>query len=158
MGVNTIRKIRDRNGKSRLIIIDEISMISPKLLAALSERLRLSESAGTINATLPFGGRHVVLMGDFFQLPPVGNGIPSIFKACVDRAMGKKSISASNIHGTALFQQFRRFNLTVQFRSKEDPEHTRRVARMRTSARPITDRFLKSLKMLTKKDVEEDSS
>ena len=29
---------------------------------------------------------------------------------------------------------------------------------MRTSARPITDRFFKSLKMLTKKDVEEDSS
>ena len=70
-----IEKIRLRSQGSRLIIIDEISMLSPEMFAALDERFRLLEKDGSKNSKLPFGGRHVILMGDFFQIPPPGRAL-----------------------------------------------------------------------------------
>ena len=55
-------------GKS-FLIVDEMSMIGHKMLSSLDNRLR----AGTGKADIPFGGMSVILMGDFGQLPPVGN-------------------------------------------------------------------------------------
>lgn len=69
------RKIR-RNAKAMrnwlctdLLIIDEISMMTPDLFDKLNElakRLRANK--------LPFGGIQVLLVGDFYQLPPVRKG------------------------------------------------------------------------------------
>ena len=68
-------KIR-RNTKSMrnwlltdLLIIDEVSMMTAELLDKLNElgkRIRKS--------TKPFGGLQVLLVGDFYQLPPVSRG------------------------------------------------------------------------------------
>ena len=68
-------KIR-RNTKSMrnwlltdLLIIDEVSMMTAELLDKLNElgkRIRKS--------TKPFGGLQVLLVGDFYQLPPVNRG------------------------------------------------------------------------------------
>ena len=58
----------------RWIIIDEISMVSPLLLA--KERLRThTQKAGTYKchpdgAICPFGGLNIILFGDFWQIPP----------------------------------------------------------------------------------------
>lgn len=49
-----------------VLIIDEISMVSPKLLNTANAII--SKIKGN---TEPFGGIKVVLVGDFFQLPPV---------------------------------------------------------------------------------------
>lgn len=49
-----------------MLIIDEISMMTPELfekLDAIGRRLRLSSK--------PFGGIQLVLVGDFYQLPPI---------------------------------------------------------------------------------------
>ena len=51
------------------IIIDEISMVSNKLLHHIHQRLL--EIFGSSNSDLPFAGRTVIVVGDFFQLPPV---------------------------------------------------------------------------------------
>ncbi len=69
------RKIR-RNTKAMrhwlctdLLIIDEISMMTPDLfdkLNDLGKRLRSNQS--------PFGGMQVLLVGDFYQLPPIRKG------------------------------------------------------------------------------------
>ncbi|CAB4027966.1 ATP-dependent DNA helicase PIF1-like [Paramuricea clavata] len=75
-----IREYRDLQGDSlqrlqlrlegkRFLIIDEMSMIGHKMLSWLDNRLR----AGTGKEDIPFGGMSVILMGDFGQLPPVGD-------------------------------------------------------------------------------------
>ncbi len=75
-----IREYRDLQGDSlqrlqlrlegkRFLIVDEMSMIGHKMLSSLDNRLR----AGTGNQDIPFGGMSVILMGDFGQLPPVGD-------------------------------------------------------------------------------------
>jgi ATP-dependent DNA helicase PIF1 len=50
-----------------VLVIDEISMMTPELFEKLDElgrKLRRNES-------VPFGGLQIVLVGDFYQLPPV---------------------------------------------------------------------------------------
>ncbi len=75
-----IREYRDLQGDSlqrlqlrlegkRFLIVDEMLMIGHKMLSSLDNRLR----AGTGKEDIPFGGMSVILMGDFGQLPPVGD-------------------------------------------------------------------------------------
>jgi hypothetical protein len=62
-----------------LLVIDEVSMMSPALLQQADMLLR----AARRRPEAPFGGLQVVLVGDFFQLPPVGgalNGAHFIFQ------------------------------------------------------------------------------
>lgn len=54
---------------AKTVIVDEISMVRSDLFCALDARLR-KIGAGA-NREKPFGGRQIVLVGDFFQLPPV---------------------------------------------------------------------------------------
>lgn len=54
--------------RARLIIIDEVSMMSASMLADVESQLR-----GRGN--LPFGGKSILLVGDFNQLPPVQSAI-----------------------------------------------------------------------------------
>lgn len=69
------RKIR-RNGKAMrnwlctdVLIIDEISMMTPDLFDKLNELAKRIRSN-----TQPFGGIQVLLVGDFYQLPPIRKG------------------------------------------------------------------------------------
>lgn len=63
--------VAKRISRAKVLIIDEISMLSPQMLnmvdAVCREVKRTSE---------PFGGLQVVLVGDFFQLPPIVNKQP----------------------------------------------------------------------------------
>ncbi|MEK7169807.1 MAG: AAA family ATPase [Patescibacteria group bacterium] len=66
------RKVMERVGNAKVLIIDEVSMLSANTLAmadAVCREVRRHDE--------PFGRLQVVLVGDFFQLPPVsrqGNG------------------------------------------------------------------------------------
>ena len=52
------------------LIIDEISTVSCQLLGKVNDRLSaISSRKG--NTKKPFGGMHVLMCGDFHQLPPV---------------------------------------------------------------------------------------
>lgn len=53
----------------QVLIIDEVSMVSHELFDTISELLK--DARGNSN---PFGGVRVVVIGDFFQLPPIIKG------------------------------------------------------------------------------------
>ena len=64
----SMRAVRDVWRKTDVLVVDEVSMLSLKLfdlLNAIGKAVRGNR--------LPFGGIQVILLGDFFQLPPVGD-------------------------------------------------------------------------------------
>jgi len=60
--------IVNRVHKTRVLIIDEISMLLPETVAMVDQVCRKIKQND-----LPFGGIQIVFVGDFFQLPPVRN-------------------------------------------------------------------------------------
>ena len=66
---DSLQRLQVRLEGKSFLIVDEMSMIGHKMLSSLDNRLR----AGTGKVDIPFGGMSVILMGDFGQLPPVGD-------------------------------------------------------------------------------------
>ena len=60
------RRVTDRIKKTRVLIIDEVSMLSGQTLSAVSQVCQFVRKSND-----PFGGLQVLFVGDFFQLPPV---------------------------------------------------------------------------------------
>lgn len=60
------RYVSKRIKKAKVLIIDEVSMLDGRVLALVERVCRRVRKLG-----MPFGGLQVVLVGDFFQLPPV---------------------------------------------------------------------------------------
>ena len=58
--------LQTRFSKIKILIIDEISMVSPEIFSSIDKILRAFKKNNT-----PFGGIQVILSGDFFQLPPI---------------------------------------------------------------------------------------
>ena len=69
LGVISSKSIRKAISAIKTLIIDEISMVRADVFAAIDHRLR--QYGPDECKTLPFGGRQIILSGDFFQLPPV---------------------------------------------------------------------------------------
>ena len=67
LDANTLATLRNRFSEVKLIIIDEISMVSKKVLyqihQCLIEIFRLPDQ--------PFAGKSILAVGDLYQLPPV---------------------------------------------------------------------------------------
>jgi ATP-dependent DNA helicase PIF1 len=59
--------LEKRLSELKVLIVDEISMVSPKIFSSMDKILRAFKCCEK-----PFGGVQVVLSGDFFQLPPIG--------------------------------------------------------------------------------------
>ena len=59
-------KARNRWIRTRVLVIDEISMVDGELFDKLEKIARILRNNGR-----PFGGIQLVITGDFFQLPPV---------------------------------------------------------------------------------------
>lgn len=73
--------------KTQILIIDEISMLSPDLFDKLEEIARIVRGND-----LPFGGLQLILTGDFLQLPAVGSPDSFCFEAkswekCIDKTV-----------------------------------------------------------------------
>jgi ATP-dependent DNA helicase PIF1 len=66
------KNLQSRFSKLNVLIIDEVSMISPAVFTAMDLILKAFKKS-----VLPFGGVQVILSGDFFQLPPVSRGNPA---------------------------------------------------------------------------------
>ena len=60
---------------TKMLIIDEVSFLSEHLLEKTDKHMRILKEEKDVM----FGGCHVIFVGDFFQLLPVGSGQP-LFK------------------------------------------------------------------------------
>lgn len=58
--------LQTRFAKLKVLIIDEISMVSPEMFDAMDKILKAFKKSSA-----PFGGVQTILSGDFFQLPPI---------------------------------------------------------------------------------------
>ena len=58
--------LQTRFSKLKVLIVDEISMVSPEMLTSMDKILRAFKKND-----MAFGGVQTVLSGDFFQLPPI---------------------------------------------------------------------------------------
>ncbi len=106
--ISSNRKVMERVGNARVLIIDEVSMLSANTLA-MADAVCREVRKGQSRSEDAFGGLQVVLVGDFFQLPPVsrqaGNtrsveDLPSLDFESGDRAV-KSSVSKSNFAFTS---------------------------------------------------------
>jgi ATP-dependent DNA helicase PIF1 len=62
------KKTMARWRKVKILVIDEVSMLSCKIFAIINRIAKLARKNDR-----PFGGMQVIFTGDFYQLPPVGN-------------------------------------------------------------------------------------
>lgn len=89
---------------AKVLILDEISMLSKKVFEIIEELGRLCRKS-----TLPFGGLQVVFVGDFYQLPPVGTeGEPDTEQFCFESSVWK-----------TIFKQENHIELQTIFRQKD---------------------------------------
>ena len=62
------RRIKSNWRGTQILVIDEVSMMSKKIFEILEELGRILK----MNPS-HFGGLQIIMLGDFFQLPPIGN-------------------------------------------------------------------------------------
>ncbi|KAL7552147.1 hypothetical protein ACHAWF_015363 [Thalassiosira exigua] len=142
------------------IVIDEISTVKPYMLGYLNARLQHA-----CGSSAPFGGKSVVLLGDFDQLPPAGG--PSLPEVAMmiqkEKYMGnrvghmtrnKKHFEITSVvrQGVELFTKATHIRLQTQNRS-EDEAHTRLLQKM-CARGTISHEDLKEYKSLSQDDKE----
>lgn len=117
-----------------LVIIDEISYITAEFFGQIEWRLR--DVLGEGQQEEPFGGLGIILMEDFFQLPPV---VPpeSLFTAVLKQETQQVNLDPHNVvlgprtNGARLFTTFKKVELDQQMRAVYDTNHTAMLDQMR---------------------------
>lgn len=116
-------KLRNRITKTKVLIIDEISMLHADQLDNVDKILRKTK-----NPFLPFGGMQIVLSGDFFQLPPVQkNKLEKVRQVYLSQSWQKADLKICYLD-----EQHRQKNDPIleilnDIRSKKVNERTRRL-------------------------------
>ena len=125
---------------TQLLVIDEMSMLTAAMLAKIDRVLK-----NVYETHSPYGGLNVLLVGDFFQLPPVQATDP-LHKAIVHRTCNQGGLAHDTIFGVDLFSRFQLFQFTTQERSK-DPSQIALISALRdtSSIRPITLKLLNNI-------------
>ena len=133
---------RDHWRDVKILIIDEISMVSPQLFYLMDQRLREITQLQS-----PFGGASALLIGDMHQIPPVRppTTLYDVLLAVSGSGTYTFSPSFSAQYRTAgdLFAKFKKIELTKQLRAEKDPKHIEDIAYLRDITRkfPIRDDF-----------------
>ena len=160
---NAIDEIRIALGgnKLKIVVVDEVSMLSTQFLILLDSRLR-----AIYKPDVPFGGISILLIGDFVQLPVTsGRDLWSVMYG---------NVTGNDATARNLFQMFRIHELTANMRAADCMMHTRHVAAFRKLPlryplgqkwtaddnkryQPITADVLKAItQQLTPNDIEQD--
>lgn len=96
-----------------LVIIDEISMVSSNLLDGIDEFLRKNRGISE-----PFGGVHLLVVGDLFQLPPiVDNRMKHLFES---NYKSEYFFDSNVVQELIKKDKFKMINLSNVLRQKDD--------------------------------------
>lgn len=113
--------------KVNVLIVDEVSMMSVKMLEVLEQIARSARSNNSI-----FGGIQVVFVGDFYQLPPVGTaGDPDTERFCFESEIWNR-----------IFPKKNHIELKTIFR-QTDPKYKEILSQIRTAT--LTETNIKVL-------------
>ena len=101
----SMRAVRDVWRKTDILVVDEVSMLSLKLFDMLNQIGKKVRNC----PSKPFGGIQVVLLGDFYQLPPVGD----------NDEMDTSRFCFESEEWTLIFEKENQIPLTKIFRQKD---------------------------------------
>uniref|UniRef100_A0AC35TQ10 ATP-dependent DNA helicase n=1 Tax=Rhabditophanes sp. KR3021 TaxID=114890 RepID=A0AC35TQ10_9BILA len=126
-------KKRELFANCKLIIIDEVSMVSNIMLMKIDARLR--SYSGT---DIPFGGYNILIVGDLLQLPPISKltdcqvfeTVPAKIATAIFGSIGP----APN-----LFDEFEFYELTENFRQQNDRKFEETLERIRVGEQTEED-------------------
>ena len=155
ISAQTKSEILSKFGDARILVLDEVSMCNPVMFALIDLRLRQC-----FDPQKPFGGLHVILMGDMYQFPPIGRKLnkPALYQAAVLCSRNRKLPNMSYRTGANLFMKFRLLKLKGQERADKDFDDFLKPLRDISRKRPISRSWLSKLPILTTTDIREDSS
>lgn len=111
LATGTISQVVERVAKSRhkklnwqkidILIVDEVSMLSLKLIKILDQIGRKVKKKNK-----PFGGIQILFSGDFYQLPPVGNeDDPETMQFCFETPLWNETFQQNQNELTTIFRQ-----------------------------------------------------
>lgn len=115
--------VKKRLREVRLLIVDEVSMVSSELLDLLDACMRRAR-----NSNARFGGCAVVVVGDFFQLEPI------LSEADIERSEGRSWAFQS-----LAWPHFRPMQLIQIVRQQGDQQFAQVLNRMRVGASTAQD-------------------
>ena len=113
LATGTIQQVVDRVIKNRhkrpnwqktdILIVDEVSMLSLKILKILDIIARKIKK----KSNTPFGGMQIIFAGDFYQLPPVGDdNDPETSQFCFESSLWDETFPKQNqIQLKTIFRQ-----------------------------------------------------
>ena len=129
-------ELQAKLGDLKVLIIDEISMVDNEMWVDMSYRLCQIKQIDD----LPFGGVHVLAVGDLFQLLPV-KGRPLWQMEHIDAHSQVKGYPLGN---NVWKDQIKMFELDEIMRQKDEKKYAELLNRLRES--PLTDADLQYLK------------
>ncbi|KAJ2913508.1 hypothetical protein MD484_g6899, partial [Candolleomyces efflorescens] len=125
-------KVKERRRKNlsqkRALLVDEVSMMTRGLTTNISEvaqTIRSQESVKGSNPTLPFGGLHMIFLGDFHQFPPVAAESHALYCDRPNTDTERLSI------GRQIYLQFNKVVILRQQQRSRDPQWTAMLNRLR---------------------------
>ena len=141
----------------KVVVIDEISMLSPALFRSLDQLLKTFKMSDA-----PFGGLQVVLIGDFFQLPPVSSSPEErfVFETEVwdELELATCYLETSHRHTDntllGILEEIRRGDVSEEsmehFRSRyrKDPDHLSDITKLYTHNRDVDAINMRELEAL----------
>jgi hypothetical protein len=115
VSAETLNTLRVKLSHLEVVVMDEISMTGKKTFNKINTRM-----CKVFGSERPFGGKSVIVLGDFYQLPPVKD--PFVFAPDKD--------PVRQMVGNLLWQQFKLFELTEIMRQRDDVPFAQALGRL----------------------------
>lgn len=143
--------VRIRMGDAKHLVIDEVSMLTPKILSLTNAILQ-----AVFNSTELFGGISILLVGDFDQKEPCGGAKQTLYQILVNYTQCNEMKNKTVENAASLFANFKKIDLTTQHRTNpEETKHLELIQNMRKDEQPITKTRLLQIKQLSLEDTKD---